>query len=62
MVTGFSGIYLLSYEFVVIGREVPTTRGNFWVFEPNVVHVATGGKKWLKELKSERLYKLDSCR
>ena len=46
----------LSNEFVEIGSagtdnlraKVPTTCG------PNMVHVATGGKKWLKKLKSER--------
>ena len=37
----FSGTLILRNEFVVIGA-------------PNVAHVATGGKKWLKKPKSER--------
>ena len=40
--TDFSGTSILSNEFVVKGSA------------PNVAHVATGGKTWLKKPKSEQ--------
>ncbi len=33
---------------------MPTVQGWFGVYAPNVVHVATGGKKWPKIPKSKR--------
>ena len=51
MMTDFSGTSILSNEFVVIGRA---STDNLGVRAPNVAHVATGGKKWLKKPKCER--------
>ena len=48
MVTNFSGSSILSNEIVVIGRASTDNLGVRWVCAPNVAHVATGGKKWLK--------------
>ena len=53
MVTDFSGIS--SNEFVVICRASTDNLGILLgLCAPNVAHVATGGKKWLKKLKSEQ--------
>ena len=54
MVTDYSGTSILSNEFVVIGRASTDNLGFFWVCAPNVAHLATGGKKWLKKPKFER--------
>ena len=52
--TDFFGTSILSDEFVMIGRTSTDNLGYFWVRAPNVPHVATGGKKWLKKPKYER--------
>ena len=39
---------------MVIGRASTDNLGVLLGPAPNVAHVATGGKKWLKKLKSER--------
>ena len=55
MVTDYSGTSIFRNEFVVIGgASIPTTWGYVWVRAPNVVHVATSGKKLLKNPKYER--------
>ena len=54
IVTNFFGTSILSNEFVMIGRASTNNLGYFWVCAPNVAHVATGGKKWLKLPTTER--------
>ena len=38
----------------MIGRACTDSLRFLWVSAPNVAHVTTGGKRWLKKLKSER--------
>ena len=50
MMTDFSGTYILSNEFVVIGRASTNSLGVLLGLRAkcvNVAHVATDGKKWL---------------
>ena len=49
MVIDFSGTSIFINEFVEIGRGSTDNLGYFWVRAPNVAHVATGDKKWLKK-------------